>query len=99
MLIGTVELRSKGPGRKGNPLIRERISSLINHFLIYFYIGYKEISVYRKNQTGPMKSLGAKFHCIVNVGLLNVGLLISRTEKRWSTGIHRVIVASSYSTI
>ena len=28
----TVELRSKRPGRKGNPLMRERISGLINFF-------------------------------------------------------------------
>ena len=59
----TVELRSKGPGRKGNPPIREKISSPIKHFPIYFYIGYKGISVYGKNKAGPLKSLGAKFHC------------------------------------
>ena len=58
----TVELRSKGPGRKGNPPIRERISGPINHFLIYFYIDYKRISVYGKNKVSPLKSLGAKFH-------------------------------------
>ena len=59
----TVELRSKGPGRKGNPPIREKISGPMNHFPIYFYIGYKGISVYGKILAGPMKSLGAKFHC------------------------------------
>ena len=37
-LLYTVELRSKGPGRKGNPPLRERISGPINHFPIYFYI-------------------------------------------------------------
>jgi len=35
----------------------------IGHF-IYFYIGYKGISVYGKNQSIRMKSLEAKFHCI-----------------------------------
>ena len=64
--MNTVELRSKGPGRKGNPPIRENISSPIKHFLIYFYIGYKGISVYGKNKAGPLKSLGAKFHCTHN---------------------------------
>ena len=43
----TVELRSKGPGRKGNPPIRENISSPNSPY--NFYIGYKGISVYRKN--------------------------------------------------
>ena len=62
----TVELRSKGPGKKGNPPIRENISSPIKHFPIYFYIGYKGISVYGKNKAGPLKSLGAKFHCRLN---------------------------------
>ena len=45
----TVELRSKGPGRKGIPLIREILSSPIDYFPIHFYIGYKGISVYGKN--------------------------------------------------
>ena len=60
----TVELHSKGPGRKGNPPIRERISGPGNHFLILFFIGYKGISVFGKNHFSPMKSLGAKFHCM-----------------------------------
>ena len=60
----TVEFRSKGPGRKGNPPIREIISGPFSHFLIYFHIGYKGISVYGKNWADPMKSLEAKFHCI-----------------------------------
>ena len=59
----TVEIRSKGPGRKGNSSIREKISSPIKHFPIYFYIGSKGISVYGKNKAGPLKSLGVKFHC------------------------------------
>ena len=33
-----MELCSKGPGRKGNPPIRERISGPISDFMIYFYI-------------------------------------------------------------
>jgi len=45
----TVELRSKGPGSKGNPPIREMISGPIYHFPFYFYISYKRISVYGKN--------------------------------------------------
>ena len=49
MIHNTVELRSKGPGSKGNPPIREMISGPICHFPIYFYIGYKGISVYGKN--------------------------------------------------
>ena len=61
--ICTVELRSKGPSQKGNPLLRENILSPNNYFLIYFYIGYKGISVYGKNCSGPMKSLRAKFNC------------------------------------
>ena len=63
----TVELRSKGPGRKGIPPIREIISGPIGYFPIYFYIGYKGISVHRKNKAGPLKSLGAKFHCKFNL--------------------------------
>ena len=55
---------SQGPGRKGIPPTREIISGPISYFLIYFYIGFKRISVYGKNQAGPVKSLGAKFHCI-----------------------------------
>ena len=58
--VSTVELRSKGPGRKGNPPIREMISGFISNFSIYFYIGYKGISVYRKNWAGFIKSLEAK---------------------------------------
>jgi len=50
-----VELRSKGPGRKGNPPIRDIILEPISYFPIYFYIGYKGISIYEK-----------KFHCTTN---------------------------------
>ena len=64
--VHTVELRSKGPGRKGIPPIREIISDPISYFPIYFYIGYKGISVYGKNWAGPMKSLGAKFRCMLS---------------------------------
>ena len=60
----TVELRSKWPGRKGIPPIREIILGYISFFPIHFYIGYKGIWVYKKNWTGPVKSFGAKFHCI-----------------------------------
>ena len=42
-VVVTVELRSKGPGRKGNPPIREIILGPIGYFPIYFYIGYKGI--------------------------------------------------------
>ena len=45
----TVELRSKGPGRKGNPPIREMISGPISYVPIYIYISYKGISVHGKN--------------------------------------------------
>ena len=45
LIIGTVELHSKGPDRKGNLPIREMISGFINHY----FIGYKGISVYEKN--------------------------------------------------
>ena len=54
-----MELRSKGPGSKGNLPIREKISGPISFFLI----GYKGISIYRKNLASLMKFLGAKFHC------------------------------------
>ncbi len=37
ILLYTVELRSKGPGRKGNPPIRERISSPIHLFPFFIY--------------------------------------------------------------
>ena len=47
--LTTVELRSKGPGRKGNPPLREMISGLIGHSPINFYIGYKGISVNGKD--------------------------------------------------
>ena len=63
-ILSTVELHSKGPGRKGNLPKREEISSPTKHFPIYLYIGYKGISVYRKNWAGPVKSLGAKFQFI-----------------------------------
>ena len=68
--LHTVELRSKGPGWKGNPPIREKISRPIKHFHIYIYIGYKGISVYGKNKAGPLKSLGAKFHCTFETSLV-----------------------------
>jgi len=58
-----MELRHKGPGRKGNPPIMEIISNLINCFPVYIYIGYKRISVYGKNWVGPLRSLGTKFNC------------------------------------
>ena len=45
----TVDLRPKGPRRKVNPLIREIISGFINFFPINCYIGYKRISIYKKN--------------------------------------------------
>ena len=73
----TVDLRSKGPGSKGNPPLREIISGLISLFSIYFYIGYKGISVYGKNWAGPMKSLGAKFHCSYNITWKRNNLIIS----------------------
>jgi len=41
--IDTVELRSKGPGRKETPSIWQKISNRLNHFPIHFYIGYKRI--------------------------------------------------------
>ena len=63
--VDTVEFHSRGPGRKGIPPIREIISGPIGYFSFYFYIGYKRISVYKKNWAGPLKSLGAKFHCTV----------------------------------
>ena len=40
----TVELRSKGPGRKGNPLIREMILGSISYFLFYLYSGYYSLT-------------------------------------------------------
>ena len=59
----------------------------MNHFSIYFYIGYKEISVYGKNQAGPMKSLGAKFHCTMP-SLLSIGPHdFFRTARAAFTGI------------
>ena len=73
--MGTVELRSMGPGRKGIPLIREIISDPISYFPIYIYIGYKGISVYGKNQASPIKSLGVKFHCSCCWHFFTMGLL------------------------
>ena len=60
----TVEPRSKGTVKKGNPPKREMIQGPISYFLIYFYIGYKGISVFGKNWAGPLKSLGEKLHCM-----------------------------------
>ena len=54
LVFTTVELCSKGPGRKGIPPIREIISDPIGYFPIYSYIGYKGISVYGKNWAGPV---------------------------------------------
>ena len=59
----TVNLRSKGPGRKGNPPLRDIDLSPSVISFSYSYIGYKGISVYGKNLSGPMKSLRAKFNC------------------------------------
>jgi len=61
--VCTVELRSKGPGRKGIAPLREIIWGPINYFSYHFYIGYKDISIYGKNLASPVKSFGAKFHC------------------------------------
>ena len=36
----------------------------IDYFPIYFYIDYEGISVFGEDKAGPVKSLGAKFHCI-----------------------------------
>ena len=55
-LLNTVELHSKGPGRKGNPPIRERISSLINHLSISI-LAMKEFQSMGKNQAGPMSEV------------------------------------------
>ena len=55
----TVDLCTKGPSRKGIPLIRKIISGHISYFPIHFCIGYnKGISIYGKNWDGPMKPLG-----------------------------------------
>ena len=56
-----VQLRSKGPDRKGSLPIKEIISGSINPLPIHFYIGYEGFSVYRSNWAGPTKSLGANF--------------------------------------
>ena len=63
--IGKTELQWNLPPR--DPAGREsahkgKVSIPISHFPIN--IGYKRISVYEKQKAGPMKSLGAKFHCI-----------------------------------
>ncbi len=44
-IIHTVNLRSKGPARKGNPPLRDTDLSLNKFFFCYSYIGYKGISV------------------------------------------------------
>ena len=59
--------RCKGLGSKGNPLLRDIDLSPDRIFFRYFYIVYKGISVCRKNLNGPMKSLGAKFNCILHL--------------------------------
>ena len=51
----TVNLCSKGLARKENP---DKI------FFSYSNIGYKRISIYRKNFSSPIKSLRAKFNNI-----------------------------------
>ena len=60
----TVNLCSKGPARKGNSPLRDIDFSPNKSFFSYSYIGYKKISVYGKSLGGPVKSLGANFHCI-----------------------------------
>ena len=49
--------------KEGKSAYKEMNLSAISYFPIYLYIGYKGISVYEKNKAGPLKSLGAKFHC------------------------------------
>ena len=61
--IYTVNLRSKGPARKGNSSLRDIDLGPDKIFYSYSYIGYKRISVFGKNLSGPMKSLRAKFNC------------------------------------
>ncbi len=53
----TVELCSKGPGRKGNPPIREMLLGPISYFPIYFH-------------HGPVKSLRTKYNCILFIASL-----------------------------
>ena len=57
----TLDLRSKGPGKKGNPPIREMISSSI-----YFLNG---ILIHGKTEPDSMNSLGKSFHCILDLHL------------------------------
>ena len=64
-LVYTVNLRSMGPGRKGNSPLRDIDLSPDKSFFSYSYIGYRRTSVYGKNLSGPMKSLRAKFNCIM----------------------------------
>ena len=47
--LNTVDLRSKGPNRKGNPFIKEMISGLIRYCSIPFHIGHKGILVCEKS--------------------------------------------------
>ena len=61
----TVNLCSKGPSRKGNPLLRSINLSPNIIFFSYSYIAYKGILVYGMNLSSPMKSLRAKFNCIL----------------------------------
>ena len=49
----TVELRSKGPGRKGNPPIREKISSPIKHFLFISILAIREFQSMGKIRPVP----------------------------------------------
>jgi hypothetical protein len=62
-IVDTVDLRSKGPSRKGNPPLRDIDLYPDMIFFSYSYIGYKGISVHEKNLNGPLKSLRAKFNC------------------------------------
>ncbi len=51
-----MELRSKGPGRKGNLLMEVMISSPINYFSLELNIGLKGIFVLKENLAGPIKT-------------------------------------------
>ena len=71
--LNTVELRSKGPGRKGNPPIREKISSPIKHFLFISILAIREFQSMGKIRLVPWNPLerGSTVSCIMYYLLCN----------------------------
>ena len=77
MCVLTFSGPGPGPGRKGNPLIRDIDLNSDIILFSYSYIGCKRISFHGKNLSGPLISLRVKFNCIPQISSRKTGELAS----------------------